>query len=1179
MRKANHLLFLLPAIVLSVPLCAQNAHVSGEVVDPQHASVKGATVTLTHLSTQVKEQTTTDANGDFILPPVDPGHYEIKAQAPGFGATLVTGVVLEVGESKVFTLELKLGAVQQTVQVSDVPPELTTDRADRGLTIEPAFVESIPLNIRNPLQIINDTVGVTKGDDGLSGQDYSSQSRTNTFRINGAKGSTTDVMLDGAANITAYYNQDAGIPGTDSVEETRVYTDAYAPEFGRTSGGIVAFALRSGTNALHGSGFEYYRNELMDGNGYNANHTVPITPRGAFSRNQFGFRIGGPVVIPKVMNGRDKTFFFFSYDGLRDTTAESWLETVPTALERTGDFSQTFDAKGNLIVIYDPSTTTVQPVGSTVCTSKPVTTANSTYCRTPLAGNKITNPSTLGLALLALYPSPNTAGTGLSNENNFFSNAPNTDDNNSYDTRIDHQFNAHHSIFGHYTDFTNRILNADFFGNGLSPQMANDRIPGKSILVNHTWVIKSNLIFEHHFSWAHSESNRNELVHRTPGSLGFNAANVAPGVTATLSPSLGLSGAPALGGVTSLGNEYPLETNYSSVWQYAADASWGKGKHTIKFGFDTRRYPVQLWDPDQMAISAADKFTSGPWTTTPNNDSGSGMAELLLGLATVNSGYEPITRSHHYYYGVYAQDIWKLNPKLTVTYGLRYDLELGDIENENLLNYIDTTSTSPINGKVTSLPGEPVLPTLVGGVGIPGLNGTNRELQLPKKLHFSPRLGLAYQLNEKTIVHTGLGIFFHPAAAWQQFPNADGAIRSSTSIDAQSVSAYPLAGYNLASPFPSGLPTPYGNAAGLGIDLGQSIAGPGRHQNIAYQINYSLDIQRLLPANFVVTAAYAGNEGVHLMQPLYMNQIPDADLAQGSALLANVTNPFAGVITDPTSTLSLATTTYEQLLRPFPQFSTVEVLNSGVGHSTYNAGQLTVEHRANNGLSELFGYTFSKALDNVGEMTSVAGTYTGFQDYYCPRCDKSRSDQDETHNLRWSTRYELPFGYGKPFLNRGIAARVIGGWAVSGIYSFDSGRPLTVSATNNSHSYDGGSYRPNTTGISPKVPGGTQIKLNGEYFNPAAFVQPASYTFGDASRHLANINSPYSWNLDAMVEKDTHITERYVATFRAEAFNALNYVNFSGPTTSVSSATFGTIATMSQANTPRNIQLSARFTF
>jgi len=240
---------------------------------------------------------------------------------------------------------------------------------------------------------------------------------------------------------------------------------------------------------------------------------------------------------------------------------------------------------------------------------------------------------------------------------------------------------------------------------------------------------------------------------------------------------------------------------------------------------------------------------------------------------------------------------------------------------------------------------------------------------------------------------------------------------------------------------------------------------------------------------------------------------------------------------------------------------------------------LTVEHRANQGLSEIFAYTFSKALDNVGEMTSVAGTYTGFQDLYCPRCDKSRSDQDETHVVRWSTRYELPFGFQKRLLNHGVAAAIVGGWAVSGVYSFDSGRPLTVSATNFSYSYNGGGYRPNTTGVSDKIAGGPQLRLGGQYFNAAGFVQPPNYTFGTASRHLADINNPYSWNLDAMVEKDTHLGERYVATFRAEAFNALNNVIFSGPTTSVSSATFGTMATLSQSNTPRNIQISMRFTF
>ena len=1143
-------------------LLAQNASINGQVVDSQQARIPASTVTLTNADTKVTVQSTSDGSGNFILPPVDPGRYDLQASAPGFAATRLTGITLETGESKVVKIVLKAGT-EQSVEVNTTPPELTTDRPDRSVTIEPVFVENIPLNIRNPLQLISDAPGVTKGDDGLSGQNYTSESRTNTFRINGSKGSTTDTLIDGATDTTAYYNQDGGIPGVDSVEETRVFTDAYAPEYGRTSGGIVTYSLRSGTNDLHGSVFEFYRNQIMDANGFNANQAG--LPRGDFGRNQFGFRVGGPVVLPKLYDGRQKTFFFFSYDGLRDTTAGSFTGTVPTALERKGDFSQTFDAKGNLITIYDPSTSTSNASGSN-------------FTRTPFQGNKIPNPNPIGLALLNLYPMPNQPGVGLSNVNNFFSNAPGTDNNNSFDTRIDHKFNDKHSIFGHYTDFTNHIHYNDYFGNGLSPEDADDRIPGKNINVDHTWILKQDLVFEHHFSWAHSESNRDEAVLKSPASLGFGAA-VTPGVTANLTPQLSINGATATGSESTLGNYYPLERNASSVWQYAANANWVKGNHIFQFGVDLRRYPVQLWDPEQMSINAGIKFTAGPNSTTPapSTDSGSGMAELLLGLATVQSGYEPETQSAHYYAGLYAQDTFKITPKLIATYGLRYGYESGDIEKQNLLNYIDTTAPSPIASQVPSL-------SLTGGVGIPGLYGTSRQLQVPEKRHFDPRLGLSYGLNDKTFFRAGVGIFHHPAAAWQQYPNADGGIRVSTSIDAESNGVVPLPGYDLSNPFPSGLPTPYGNAAGLNIDLGQSIAGPPRQQAIPYQIQYSFDVQRSLPYDFFVSAAYVGNEGDHLMVPLQSNQIPDSDLAMGSSLTATVNNPFYGVITDTSSTLSTKTTTANQLLRPHPQFLNFEVINSGLGHSTYNAAQFTVEHRMKQGLAVLFAYTFSKALDNVGEMTSVAGTYTGFQDVYCPRCDKSRSDQDETHVFRWSTSYELPFGPHRQFLTHGFWGQVAGGWTVATIYSFDSGRPLAVSATNNSHSFSGGGYRPNVVpGISPVLQGGSphgsRLKAGATYFNPAAFVQPANFTFGNASRYLADINNPYNWNLDAMLEKNQHIGERYILTFRGEAFNALNNVIFSGPTTSVSSATFGKIASLSQTNTPRNVQVSARFTF
>jgi len=1154
---------------LTSPLFAQNATVSGKVVDPQNAGVPTSVVTLTNTDTRVNVQSVTDGKGNFILPPVAPGHYEVKAVASGFAPFLLTNITLELDESKVLNLELKVGSVQQIVDVTATPPELNTGNADRGLIIEPTFVQSIPLNIRNPLQLINFSAGVTKGDDGLSGQNATSESRTNTFRINGAKAATTDVLIDGAANTTAYYNQDAGIPGVESVQEFRVYTDAYSPEFGRTSGGLVSYALHTGTDSLHGSVFEFFRNEDLDANGFNANHTTPITPKGHFSRNQYGATLGGPVVLPKLYDGRGRTFFFVSYEGLRDTSAGSFLGTVPTALERTGDFSQTRDAKGNPITIYDPSTTNTTGPG---------------YSRTPLnAGtanaNKITTPlNPIGAAIVSLYPLPNRVGVGGSDLDNFFSNAPGTDDNNSFDIRIDHQLSSHQSIFGHITDFTNHINYNDYFGNGLSPEDANDRIPGKNIIVDHTWIIKPNLIFEHHFSWAHSESNRAETVLKSPASLGFNTGNVAPGITATLTPSISLSGPSAVGSYSSLGNDYPFEANASSVYQYVAAMTWVKGRHTVKFGLDWRRYPTQLWDPEQMSVSGGAGFTDGftKGTTTALPDSGNGVAELLLGFGTVSSGYEPETRSVHDYRAVFIQDTFKVTPRLTATYGIRYGYETGDVEANNLLNYLDTTSVSPLQMQVPSL-------NLTGGVGIPGLYGTSRQLQIPNKQNFDPRLGVSYLLNDKTVLHGGFGIFRHPAAAWQQFPNADGGIRTSSSVDTEPDKETPLPGFQLSNPFPNGLPLPAGNAAGLAIDVGDSVEGPLRRQNIPYQINWSLDIQRTLPADFVVTAAYVGNEGVHLLVNEQLNQLPDADLALGSKLLSTVSNPFFGVITDPTSNLYTSKVQYSQLLRPHPQYQNFEATGVGAGHSSYNAAQLTVEHRLRHGLAVIFSYTYSKALDNVGEMTSVAGTMGALTDTYCPRCDRSVSDQNETHVLRWSTRYELPFGSGRQFLNQGFIKHVVGGWALSTIYQLDTGHPLAVSYTNVSDLDSSSTLsRPNAVpGISARAHGGPQIRLDGTgvYFNKAAFAATPTYSFGTAPRYLPNVNAPTAWDLDTLIEKNTRLSERYVVVFRAEMFNALNNVTFSGPTTSFTSSTFGEEATLNQTNTPRNVQLSLRLSF
>ena len=295
-----------PLVLARSSLHKSTSH-DGQVVDASGAVVKGATITLLRPSTAVKIVTTSDVSGNFILPPITPGQYEITVTAEGFKPWVDAGITLEIGERKVVNAALLVGSVSQSVTVSDAPAELQVENADRSTLLEPTFVADLPLDPRNPLQLISATVGVTFSDSMDSGQNSASESRTNSFRINGGKSATTDVLIDGAANTTVYYHQDAGIPGVDATQEFRVLTDAYAPEYGNTSGGIVDISLKSGTNDLHGGAWEYFRNDQLDANGYNANAAGLARP--PLTRNQFGAMLGGPIVIPKLFDGHNRTFF------------------------------------------------------------------------------------------------------------------------------------------------------------------------------------------------------------------------------------------------------------------------------------------------------------------------------------------------------------------------------------------------------------------------------------------------------------------------------------------------------------------------------------------------------------------------------------------------------------------------------------------------------------------------------------------------------------------------------------------------------------------------------------------------------------------------------------------------------------------------------------------------------
>ena len=945
-RTYLHAGVFLLASCLGTHLFAQSASVSGQVLDSSGAAVPGAKVALLNAETQVTLNTVSDGRGVFLLPPVAPGQYQVTVTATGYTTWVESGITLEVGEKDDLNPVLKVGSVSTTIAVTSAAPEINTEDPDKSTVTESSLVANIPLDVRNPLQETNFTVGVTQSNSLTAGTNASSESTTNTFYINGAKGGESDILIDGATDTIDYdTHAAAAIPGLDAVQEFRIYTDAYAPEFGHIGGGIESFSIKSGTNDYHGGAWEYYRSDVMDANGYNANAANQVKP--SFERNQFGGQIGGPVVIPKVYNGHDRTFFFGSFEELRDSTpGAGFTTTVPTALEKTGDFSQTLNTNGTQQVIYDPSTTAAGGSRSQI-----------SY----LGRLNVIDPSRLNpvaQALLAKYPLPNKAGVGGSDENNFFSDAPNLDDDYSYDIRIDHKFNDKQSISGHIDFFDNFIVYGAVFGqSSLTPNFGNNELPDRNIMVDHTWVLSPTVIFDHHVSWARMESHRGSVNPLGTAPFGI-PASAAPGTTASFTPQVEAT----TNQLGELGNSEPYERNPNSVYQYAASVSWLKGIHTFKFGADLRRYVDQLFDPQLLTVNTSRTFTGGPNGNSPSGTTGNAIAELLLGQATVTSGYAPRVDFRHPYYAAYAEDTAKITPKLTLTGGVRYDFEGGDVAAGNELSYLDTTSPSPIAG-------------LVGGVGIVGLNGASRELQVPGKLHFSPRAGFAYALDKNTVVHGGFGIFWHPTGTWGTNPASFGFTRKSTSVDAAANGISPL--YNLSNPFPAGLPAPYGNdpsalagnntASGpLSIELGQSISGNPRKQSVSYQENWSLDVQRSLPAHFVVTATYAGSTGVHLLGAIQLNQLTDANLALGSGLNKVVPNPFYNVITDPSTLLSKSTIQQGYLLRAYPQFLNFELLNSGWGHSNYQAGQLTVEHRLSQGISMLLGYTYSKAIDDVG---------------------------------------------------------------------------------------------------------------------------------------------------------------------------------------------------------------------
>lgn len=1143
---------LLPALLFAFsifPALAQNAAISGHVTDASGAVIQNADVELINKATQVKLATRTNGEGIFILPSVPPGTYEVSARLTGFTVTRIDSVKLEVGQTRSFDLILNPGDIKQSVNVTDEAPLLSTDRADRGTVVENQFVTSIPLLTRNPLLLVTMTagaIGTTTPGSGLSAGDNTvSQNQTNFFRINGGRNRSSEILIDGAADTGTYNNQAAAIPQVDAVQEFKINTNPYDAEFGHTGGGVISYTIKSGTNKFRGTVHEFLQNAILNANGFNANKAG--TPRRQLQKNQFGFTLGGPVQLPKLYNGTNRTFYFFAYEGLRQHSFSSFTGTVPTPAQIQGDFSRTFDSNGALKLIYDPATTRLDPTAPAGTTR---------YIRDPFPGNRLPagqlNP--VGANLLKYFPAPNQRGIGQSDTNNYFSPAPNTLDNNRLDTRIDHKLSDKHSLFARGNYFANLNSSPDVYNSPQSPVNTPNLIPGWAFGVGHTWTASPTVVLVQHFSMADSQTNRVPLtLGFDQKSLGF-PSSVTSGQLAPFFPQVSIAGTSGVGAVGTIFNVV-----ISRTFQYNAALTVQKGTHTLKMGGDYRHYTLDWTNPTALTINANGTYTGGNNARAISNNTGAGIADLLLGVASVGYNINPQHVNNHPYYAAYFQDEWRVNRKLTLTVGLRYNIELGSVEQNNHYVFLDTTTASPL--KVPGL-------NLVGGLGFSGVNGNSRRVEIADKNNWDPRIGLAWRLDNKSVLRAGFGMFHNPLLSTDR-DTTIGFSRATTSIVAQPDGVTPL--FNLSNPFPSGILAPTGNSLGMSTALGLSISGPQHNRKTPYQQQWSFDIQRQLPLGVVIDVGYTGTHGVALPGTVALNQLNPSLLSLGTQLTQTVNNPFFGFITDPSSTLSQRTVQAGQLLRPFPQFGNVNQVVAPVGFSNYNALELKAERRFASGMALLFNWTHSKSFDNVGENSAINNAF-------CFSCDRSISYLDTPNVVNFSARYELPFGTGKQRLNRGVAAKVFGNWSMAGIYNYSTGFPIAVSSPDNSNAFDIGPFRPIATGQPAALSGGPQMRDGGQYFNAGAFARTPQFQFGNVSRYLNDIRFPSNFGLNALIEKQISFRERYKLEIRTELFNATNSVNFAGPQTNITSAAFGTIA-LTQVNNPRAMQFGMRFVF
>jgi len=1216
-------------VLLSPPVFAQGGAVLGAVRDTSGAVVPGASVTITNTATGVTTATQTNNEGLYVFPYVQPGVYDVAASAPGFQTLKKPGVTVNVTERVQINFDLMVGNVKQTVEVTGAAPLLHTSEAVTGQTINRIFMNDLPLLNRSALDLAFLSPGVVQPPNTTYGN---SGGYANNFNSNGSRDQTSDVTIDGVTTgqmgAQGLWLEAAYTPSVDAVEEFKVQQTNFSAEYGFTGSTITNLITRSGTNGFHGSAYDFLRNNDLDSqNFFNNQSTVPLVHNlPHLERNVFGGTVGGPI-------RKDKSFFFFDYEGTRQTAmAQPAQAGVPSAAEKKGDFSEfcaenggTFDSTGKCSAasgqLWDPYTginvpgvgtprSAFIPNDNLAAYASPGTNlpAGDTLPGGPVntQGNLI-DPSMM--LLFQFFPPPN-RNVGQSNYNPYFNwvgSGTNVNNNDQWDLKIDQNFSDHNRLSARYSrqKSTNSPMNCfhdvgdpcyafagPHYGHLFSLQFVHTLGPATVLS----------------FSYGLTRTSDN-----AQGASGlYPSSQTDPVKVLKMAPYIDTSGLTTFPTVISYGNELAAGPDNSTAigsapWAYfrqgqethqlLASLSHIRGRHEVKFGGEFRMHRFNAGQPGTpnglFAFGPSGTSQSGNW----DGSGGDTLADMLIGSGGNWGQYEipDFLATQNFAWAGYAQDAFHSSRKLTVTVGLRYDLTLPQTERWNRLSWIDLNAPSPLQ-----VPG---YSNLVGGLKF--ANSNTRTSMNTDPRDFQPRIGLAYGLNDKTVIRTGYGIYYvisnSVANANAISPNAPGFYAPTAWLTAYPGSpATPPPG--LSNPFPFGLVPITGSSLGLltNIQAAQTVDYLRTMNQTPYEQSWSFGIQRQLPGNMLLETNYIGKKGTHMylgvagdfnvnhLGPVEEQHFGDAPWVK--AMDAQVTNPFYGAgksqgVIQQGDLLSPTVSQY-QLDLPYPQFNGLDFNGAPWSNSSYQGLQLRLEKRFSNGLQLLATYVWSKTIDNTSDSGNGAPNI-GTIDPNNWKPLRGVSQYNIPQVFQFTYVYQLPFGRGKRFgaTMSPVLNAILGGWQTNGIWRFDDGQPLEVACPGASNGYacsqvlPGYGQLPEMTGTPRRAPK-SQWLTGGYFANPQVFQPPPAYTIGDAPRTLPWVNVPGTANTNLSLYKEfslNRVREGMHLELRTEWFNAFNHPQFAAPNATVGNASFGVIT--SQANTPREIQMALKLYF